>query len=34
MEDRKDAARAIAELDGSELDGRTIVVNLATERKR
>lgn len=34
MEDRKDAARAIKELDGSELDGREIVVNLATERKR
>ncbi len=34
MEDRKDAARAINELDGAELDGRDIVVNLATERKR
>jgi len=34
MEDRKDAAKAIDELDGSELDGRQIVVNLATERKR
>ena len=34
MEDRKDAARAVAELDGAELDGREIVVNLATERKR
>ena len=34
MEDRKDAAKAIQELDGSELDGREIVVNLATERKR
>jgi len=34
MEDRKDAAKAIDELDGAELDGREIVVNLATERKR
>jgi RNA recognition motif-containing protein len=34
MEDRRDAAKAIAELDGAELDGREIVVNLATERKR
>jgi RNA recognition motif-containing protein len=34
MEDRRDAARAIQELDGAELDGREIVVNLATERKR
>jgi RNA recognition motif-containing protein len=34
MEDRKDAARAIEELDGAEFDGREIVVNLATERKR
>jgi RNA recognition motif-containing protein len=34
MEDRKDAAKAIKELDGAELDGREIVVNLATERTR
>jgi RNA recognition motif-containing protein len=34
MEDRKDAAKAIDELDGAELDGREIVVNIATERKR
>ena len=32
--DRKDAARAIKSLDGSELDGRRIVVNVATERAR
>jgi RNA recognition motif-containing protein len=34
MEDRKDAAKAIKELDGAEMDGREIVVNLATERTR
>ena len=34
MEDRADAARAIDEMDGAELDGRPIVVNIATERKR
>jgi len=34
MEDRKDAAKAIKELDGAEMDGREIVVNLATERSR
>ena len=34
MEDRKDATRAIEELNGAELDGRNIVVNLATERQR
>jgi RNA recognition motif-containing protein len=34
MENRKDAARAIEELDGTELDGRDIVVNMATERQR
>jgi len=34
MEDRKDAARAIDELSESELNGRRIVVNVATERKR
>lgn len=32
--DRKDAARAIKGLDGAELDGRRIVVNVATERAR
>lgn len=34
MENRKDAAKAITALDGSELDGRNIVVNVATERSR
>jgi RNA recognition motif-containing protein len=34
MEDRKDAAKAIDELHESELDGRNIVVNVATERGR
>ena len=33
MADRKDAPRAIQELDGSELDGKRIVVNIATERR-
>lgn len=33
MADRKDAPRAIKTLDGSELDGRHIVVNVATERR-
>ena len=33
MADRKDAQRAIKELDDRELDGRRIVVNVATERK-
>jgi len=32
MADRKDAARAISALHGSELDGKNIVVNVATER--
>lgn len=32
MEDRRDAARAVTGLDGKELKGRTIVVNVATER--
>ena len=32
MADRKDAARAITALHGSELDGRNIVVNVSTER--
>lgn len=34
MESRKDAPRAIAALDGTELKGRKIVVNVATERQR
>jgi len=34
MEDRKDAARAIAALDGAMLDGREIVVKLANDRQR
>jgi hypothetical protein len=34
MADRKDAQRAIKDLDDSELDGRRIVVNVATERQR
>ena len=34
MADRKDADRAIDEMDGAELDGRSIVVNVATERRR
>ncbi len=33
MTDRKDAPRAIETLDGSDLDGRNIVVNVATERR-
>ena len=33
MADRKHAASAIEQLDGSELDGRHIVVNIATERQ-
>ena len=33
MADRKDASKAIDAMDGSELDGRTIVVNVATERR-
>jgi len=33
MEDRKDAARAVDGLDGSELNGRTIAVNVATNSK-
>ncbi len=32
MEDRRDAARAVEALNGSELQGRSIVVNVATER--
>ncbi len=34
MTDRKDATKAIEALDGSELDGRSIVINIATERRR
>lgn len=34
MADRRDAPDVISALDGSELDGREIVVNLATERGR
>jgi RNA recognition motif-containing protein len=34
MKDRKDAPKAIEELNDSELNGRTIVVNVATERPR
>lgn len=32
MANRKDAAKAIEQLNGSELDGRRLVVNVATER--
>ena len=34
MADRKDASRAIDEMDGADLDGRSIMVNVATERRR
>ena len=34
MASRKDAAKAIAALDGADLDGRSIVVKIATERPR
>jgi len=34
MTDRKDASKAIDKLNGAELDGRNIVVNVATERSR
>ena len=34
MENRKDANRAIDELNGSELNGRRLVVNVATDRPR
>lgn len=34
LADRKDAAKVISKLDGSELDGRIIRVNVATERGR
>ncbi|MGF1467572.1 MAG: RNA recognition motif domain-containing protein [Sandaracinaceae bacterium] len=33
MADRKDAAKAIEALNESELDGRTIVVNVASDRR-
>ncbi|MFO8071202.1 MAG: hypothetical protein R6V85_04930 [Polyangia bacterium] len=32
FKNRKDGARAVEQLDGTELDGRTIAVNVATER--
>ncbi len=32
LENRKDAARAVEQLDGSELDGRNIVVNIASDK--
>jgi len=34
MADRKDATRAIKKLNEAELDGRNIVVNIATDRQR
>lgn len=34
MADRRDAAKAVKQLSGTELDGRTIVVKPATERRR
>jgi hypothetical protein len=34
MENRKDANRAVEELNGSELNGRRLVVNVATDRPR
>jgi hypothetical protein len=34
MENRKDAPKVIEQLDGTELDGRRIAVNAATERQR
>jgi hypothetical protein len=34
MENRKDASRAIEALDGSELNGRRLAVNVATDRPR
>jgi RNA recognition motif-containing protein len=33
MQSRKDAAKAVAALNGSELDGSVLVVNVATERR-
>lgn len=32
FQNRKDAARAVEQLDGFELDGRNIIVNVATEK--
>ena len=32
LQNRKDAARAVEQLNGAELDGRNIIVNVATER--
>ncbi len=32
FENRKDAARAVEQLNGAELDGRNIVVNIATDK--
>jgi RNA recognition motif-containing protein len=34
MANRKDANRAIEELNGSELNGRRLAVNVATDRPR
>ncbi|MBL4686678.1 MAG: hypothetical protein JKY37_18925 [Nannocystaceae bacterium] len=34
MADRRDASKAVKDLSGSEVDGRTIVVKPATERRR
>jgi hypothetical protein len=34
MENRKDAAKAVDQLNGSELNGRRLVVNVATDRPR
>lgn len=34
MEDRKHASKAVQDLNGTDLDGRRIVVNVATERRR
>ena len=34
MADRKHAAQAVDQMDGAEIDGRRIVVNVATERRR
>ena len=34
MADRRDASKAIEGMDGAELDGSEIVVNVATERRR
>ena len=34
MENRKDAGNAVQALDGAEINGRRIVVNVATDRPR